>query len=240
MELIKRIGVAFVEPLLQRLADESSMSKRRLLIECLHVIGRAARDPIVAHLHDRRWFFVRNLVILLRMMNDPTVLQPLGHLVGYDNANVQFEVMRTFLHFNDPRADRYLIGKLESNDPGILINVTRLAANSRNPEVARKLSEILNRKLLKEADENIKSAVIKTLAEMALPDALPELERFLFSRSLLQTMQGNNLKIMAVRTLARYSAPAAVVLAEKVYRKTSGELARIAGQVCQQLKGKQL
>lgn len=240
MELIKRIGVAFVEPLLQRLADESSMSKRRLLIECLHVIGRAARDPIVAHLHDRRWFFVRNLVILLRMMNDPTVLQPLGHLVGYDNANVQFEVMRTFLHFNDPRADRYLIGKLESNDPGILINVTRLAANSRNPEVARKLSEILNRKLLKEADENIKSAVIKTLAEMALPDALPELERFLFSRNLLQTMQGNNLKIMAVRTLARYSAPAAAVLAEEVYRKTSGELARIAGQVCQQLKGQQL
>ena len=238
MELIKRVGPAFTEPLLQRLADEPSMSRRRLFMECLQLIGRAAREPIIAHLHDKRWFFVRNLVILLRMMNDPAVLKYMGHLVGYPNGNVQFEVMRTFLHFNDPRADRYLIKKLDSNDPGILINVARLAANSRHPEVARKLSEILNRKLLKESDENIKSAVIKSLTEMALPDAFPALELFLLSRGLLQTIQGNSLKIQAVRSLLRYSDPAAVTLAEQVSRKSSGELAQVAEQVFQQLSEK--
>jgi HEAT repeat protein len=240
MELIKRVGSAFTEPLLQRLADEPSMSRRRLFMECLQLIGRAAREPIIAHLHDKRWFFVRNLVILLRMMNDPAVLKYIGHLVGYPNSNVQFEVMRTFLHFNDPRADRYLIKKLESNDPRILINVTRLAANSRNPEVAQKLSEILNRKLLKESDENIKSAVIKSLAEMSLPDAFPELESFLLSRGLLQTMQGNSLKIEAVRSLLRYNDPAVADLAERVSRKSSGELAQVAKKVFQQLSEKRL
>jgi hypothetical protein len=238
MQLIKKVGIVFVEPLLKRLAEEPNMSKRRLFMECLQVIGPAARESIIAHLHDQRWYFVRNLVILLRMMNDPTVLQPLGHLVGYANANVQFEVMRTFIHFNDPRADRYLLKELDSNDPGILINVARLAANSRSPEVARKLSEILNRKLLKESDENIKGAVIKTLAEMAMAVALPEMERFLLTRNLLQSIQGNSLKIEAVRSLTRYSDPAALALAEKVRHKSSGELARVAGQVYQQLKGK--
>lgn len=238
MELIKRVGPAFTEPLLQRLADEPSMSRRRLFMECLQLIGRVAREPIIAHLHDKRWFFVRNLVILLRMMNDPAVLKYMGHLVGYPNSNVQFEVMRTFLHFNDPRADRYLIKKLESYDPRVLINVTRLAANSRNPEVAKKLSEILNRKLLKESDENIKSAVIKSLAEMSLPDAFPELELFLLSRGLLQTIQGNSLKIEAVRSLLRYSDPAVADLAERVSRKSSGELAQVAKKVFQQLSEK--
>lgn len=236
--LIKRVGTPFTAPLLERLSEEQSMAKRRLLMECLQGLGRNARGQIEAQLHDRRWFYVRNLVILLRTMEDPSVLQPLGRLVGYANPKVQFEVMRTFLHFNDPRADRYLIKEFDSSDPGVLLNAARLAANCRNPEVASKLSEVLNRKLLREKDENVKSAVIKSLAEMALPAALPGLERFLHSRGLFQAMQGNSLKIEAVQSLARYSDPAAADLAEEVYRKYSGDLARAAGQVCLQLRGK--
>lgn len=236
--LIKRVGTPFVKPLLERLVEEPGMSKRRLFMECLQVIGVAARDEILAQLHDRRWFFVRNLVILLRTMDDPSVLQPLGRLVGYANPKVQFEVMRTFLHFNDPRADRYLLKELESNDPSILLNVARLAANSENADVARNLSEVLNRKLFKESDENIKSVVIKSLAEIARPEALPAVARFLHSRSLLRSIKGDNLKVEAVKSLSRYSDPAAAELAEEVYRKYSGELARAAGKVCIHFNGK--
>ena len=236
--LIKRVKVPFVDPLLDRLVDEPSLSKRRLFMECLQMIGGDARAQIEARLHDNRWFFVRNLVILLRSMEDPAVLQPLGRLVGYANPKVQFEVMRTFLHFNDARADRYLLKELDSSDPGVLLNAARLAANSSNAEVARKLSEVLNRKLLKEVDENVKSVVIKSLAEMALAEALPGLEQFLHSRSLLRSLQGDSLKVEAVKSLGRYSDPAAATLAEEIYRKYSGELSRAAGQVCLKLKGK--
>ncbi len=236
--LIKRVRGPFVDPLLERLVEEPSMSKRRLFMECLQIVGKDARNQIEARLHDRRWFFVRNLVILMRSMNDSTVLQPLGRLVGYANDKVQFEVMRTFLHFNDPRADRYLLKELDSNDPGVLLNAARLAANSNSSDVARKLSEILNRKLLKEADENIKGVVIKSLAEMALPEALPALGRFLHGRSLMQSLKGNSLKVEAVKSLCRYNDPAAATLAEEVYRKYSGELARAAGQVCLHFNGK--
>jgi HEAT repeat protein len=206
-------------------------------MECLHVVGRDAREQVEARLHDRRWFFVRNLVILLRGMEDPDVLKPLGRLVGYANPTVQFEVMRTFIHFKDPRADRYLLKELESRDPAVLLQAARLAANSSNPEVASKLSEVLNRKFLKEADENIKSAVIKALAEMALPEALPGLRQFLQSRGLLKSFQSNSMKIEAVKSLGRYDCQDAVDLAEEVYRKASGELARAAGQVCMQKRG---
>ena len=237
--LIKRVGVPFATPLLECLSEEPSMSKRHLFMECLLEIGPAARNSVIARLQDKRWFFVRNMVILLREMNDPSILQPLGHLVGFKNANVQHEVMRTFLYFKDPRADRYLLRELDSNDPGVLLSVIRLASNSRDPEVARKLSEILNRKPLKETGEIVKRAVLKSLAEIALPEALPGLKRFLFSRRrLFQSMQEQSLKLEAVRTLARFSDPGAAALAELVYQKFSGELARVAGQVCLQLKGK--
>ena len=236
--LIKRVKKPFVDPLLELLVQEGSMSKRRLFMECLHVVGSDAREQIEARLHDRRWFFVRNLVVLLRGMEDPSVLKALGRLVGYANSTVQFEVMRTFIHFNDPRADRYLLKELDSKDPGVLLQAARLAANSSSPEVAAKLSGVLNRKLLKETDENVKSTAIKALAEMALPEALPGLRQFLHSRGLLQSFQGNTLKIEAVKTLGRYDSPDAVDLAEEVYHKASGELARAAGRVCLQKRRK--
>jgi HEAT repeat protein len=207
-------------------------------MECLHVVGSDAREQIEARLHDRRWFFVRNLVILLRGMEDPGVLKPLGRLVGYANPTVQFEVMRTFIHFNDPRADRYLLKELDSKNSRVLLQATRLAANCSSPEVAAKLSGVLNRKLLKETDDDVKSSAIKALAEMALPEALPGLRQFLHNRNLLQNFQSNNLKVEAVKTLVRYDSPEAVDLAEEVYRKASGELARAAGQVCLQKRGK--
>jgi hypothetical protein len=236
--LIKRVKKPFVDPLLDLLVQEGSMSKRRLFMECLHVVGSDAREQIEARLHDRRWFFVRNLVILLRGMEDPGVLKPLGRLVGYANPTVQFEVMRTFIHFNDPRADRYLLKELDSKNSRVLLQATRLAANCSSPEVAAKLSGVLNRKLLKETDDDVKSSAIKALAEMALPEALPGLRQFLHNRNLLQNFQSNNLKVEAVKTLVRYDSPEAVDLAEEVYRKASGELARAAGQVCLQKRGK--
>jgi hypothetical protein len=172
-------------------------------------------------------------------MDDPTVLQPLGHLVGYANARVQFEVMRTFLYYKDPRVEGYLLKELDSSDPATLRNAARLAISSRNPDIARKLAGILQLNLLTEADENVKETVIKSLAEMARSEALPGLERFLLGRSLVQTLHGNRLKIEAVKTLVRYSDPAAAALAEEVCRRSSGELARAAGEVLEELRGKQ-
>ncbi len=236
--MIKRVGAPFAGPLLERLAEEQGMSKRRLIMECLLLIGPAAREPIVERLHDRRWYFVRNLVILLREINDPAVLHPLGRLVGYAHPKVQFEVMSTFLHFKDPRADRYLLKELESRDPEVLHSAVRLAAKSRMPDVARKLTEILTQRLGAEDDERIKLSVIKSLAEMALPEALPELGKFLQSRSLLGAMQLNRLKLEVVKSLEHYESPQAAELAEEIYTKSSGDLARAAGKVCLQLKGK--
>jgi len=235
--LFRTIGKPVVDPILERLAVEEDRAKRRLLLECLRVMGTEALDGIVPRLHDHRWYFVRNLVILLRQMNEPAVLKHLNHLVDYAHTKVQFEVMRTFLHFGDSRAESYLLRELESKNTAKQIDAARLATNSPSGEVARKLAEVLNRKKLREDDAEVKSAVIKALAEMAHPEALPGLEKFLLSRNLLQTIQGNSLKIEAVKALQHYSEPSALSLAVRVRDKYSGELARTAGQVCLKLGG---
>ena len=102
----------FIEPLLDELASEGSMSLRQFYLAVLGDLGPAVRDAAVARLQDKRWYVVRNLLILLRSLNDPSVLKPIGHLFTHPHPQVQLEVMKTYLHFGDPRATRYLLKEL--------------------------------------------------------------------------------------------------------------------------------
>ncbi len=236
-EMISQIGIPFVEPLLDRLAEEPVMMRRRLYMEYLQCIGVQASGFIVRRLNDPRWYFVRNLVVLLREINDPEALRPLNRLFAHAHPKVRLEVMQTFLHFNDPRADRYLLHELEKTDVGFLNGIVRLAANSRNPEVACRLADLLNSRGNSESELALKGVIISSLAKMACAQALPGLAAFIESRSLFMSKALLRLKLEAVASLSRYDCAEAVMLASRIRQKSTGGIAEAAEKVCQQLRG---
>jgi hypothetical protein len=236
-EMIGKIGLPFVAPLLDHLADEEVMFRRRLYMECVKRIGTQAFGSIVNRLGDPRWYVVRNLVILLRELNDPEALRPLSQLFGHAHPKVQYEVIRACLHFNDPRADRFLLRELEQPDPGVRLGIVRLAANSRNPDVVRRLAELLNARGGSETDLALKSAIIATLAEMSCVEGLPGLAAFIESRSLFMAKPLLRLKLEAVASLGRYPGPEAADLAARLQKNSSGDIAQAAAKVSLQLRG---
>jgi HEAT repeat protein len=236
-EMIGKIGLPFVVPLLDCLADEEVMFRRRLYMECVKRIGAQAYGSIVKRLDDPHWYVVRNLVILLRELNDPEALRPLSRLFGHAHPKVQYEVIRTCLHLKDPRADRYLLRELERPDPSVQLGIVRLAANSRNPDVVRRLAELLNARGGSETDLALKSAIIATLAEMSCVEALPGLATFIESRSLFMAKPLLRLKLEAVASLGRYTSPEAAYLAARLQKNSSGDIAQAAAKVSSQLRG---
>jgi hypothetical protein len=237
-ELIKRVGKPFANHLLECLAVEPELSRRKLYMECLNELGTEAVNDIIKRLSDNRWFFVRNLVILLGRRNDTSVLKSIGFLVGHAHPKVRSEVLKIFLKHKDPRADRYLIRGLESDSTEDILNAVSLASLSHSEEVFCKLAKLLNRKALGEKDFTIKSTVISTLQKVAHKNTLPEISRFLKSGNLLKSAKITELKIKAVSSLVNYKELVAAEIADEVSRNATGELARVATSVHQQLKGK--
>jgi hypothetical protein len=233
--LIESIGVPFAGALLERLADEPSMSRRRLLMKCLVRIGPQVKIPIAARLSDKRWFFVRNMVVILRDIKDPAVVPLLGRLSGYNHPKVQFEVMNTYLQYGDERANRYLFKELASKNPASLLSAVRLAANSRNPRVISMLSKLLNARLPAECEQEVKASVIKALHESANDDVLPDLATFLLGKKLFGGNRNISLKIQAVAILGKIGTVDAGLLAGKVAQATSGELAQVSEDVLVQI-----
>ena len=236
-KMIGCIGIPFIAPLLDRLAEEPLMTRRRLYMDCLQRIGTQATGFIVGRLLDPRWYVVRNMVVLMREINDPEVLLPLGRLFTHPHPKVRYEVMRTCLHFNDPRAERYLLHGLEQTDTEFLTGIVRLAVHSRTPEVINKLIVLLNTRGSSEPELALKGAIIATLAEMGSAGALPGLGTFIEGKSLFISSALLKLKLEAVASLARYPRVAAMELATRLSQKASGEIARAAEKTCLKIRG---
>lgn len=224
--LIEEVGRPFAAPLLKRLGDEASMSRRRLFMGCLVRIGAQAQDVVAAQLKDPRWFFVRNMVVVLREINDPSVVPLLGSLSDYEHPKVQSEVLKTFLHYEDDRANLFLIKALSSRNSKKLLNAVRLAANSRDSRVVGMLAKLLSKRLSGEQELEVKGLAIKAMEESATEDVLPELANFFFGRKIFGGGKVESLKVSAVAILKQIGTVDAGIMAGQIAQSSSGELAK--------------
>jgi hypothetical protein len=229
--VILGIGDPFVEPLILRLAEESSMSLRHFYLECLYEIGDAAKESAVQHLTDRRWYVVRNMVILLRRFGDSAVLRHFRTIAGHSHPKVRQEVIRSLYAFRHVEADTLLLKEFRSSDHDILLAAIQLAEQSRNPGTLQCLRKILDMKMIATAEYELKQAAVKSLGKIANPVILPDLERILNQKSLFATNLLNRLKTDIVRSLEGYNILDVSSLLEKIRQSDTGELARIAAAV---------
>lgn len=225
--IISQIGAPCVAPLLERLAVEESMSLRRWYMECLLSLGQAARDGAVALLGDGRWYFARNLLVLLRQLNDPSVTISVRSLLGHHHPKVRQEAARTLLRFRDPQGEQWLLKGLESTDRETLLNALQLVDVNSGRRVRQQLMELLRRGGTA-ADPDVRCATVRSLAETGDTAALPELARILGSRSLLRGAALSRIKLEVIRALPRFPGEEPLRLLREAADRAGGELAAAA------------
>jgi HEAT repeat protein len=206
VELIKRVGSPFVEPLLDRLASEEDRTLRYFYLDLLGELGTMVREPTIRRLKDNRWFLVRNLIILLKNLNDPTILPSLHALLDHPHPRVRLELMQTLIKFNDPIAERIILQEMDSPDTGRCLKAIALAGITRNRLVSQKLLEFLKQRGLGKTILPIKKASVHALGEIGDPSVLPALQDILKTRTLFRRHAASNLKLEIIKSLQKYPA----------------------------------
>jgi len=236
-ELIKKIGHPFIEPLLDRLAEEQNRQLRHYFLELLPGLGDAVKNSAIRRLNDPRWFVIRNLVIVLRNLNDPSVAGSLHSILEHPHPRVRDEVLRTLIKFNDPSAKRILLHEMESNDSNRRLKAITLAGMTRHREASPKLLEFLNLRGLDKHTFSLKKASVYALAEIGDPSVLPFVEAALKKRSFLFRQKARLLKTLIIDSLAMYPAPQAALILQNIATKGPRGLAEQASGVMNKLKG---
>jgi HEAT repeat protein len=219
---------------LERLAEETSLSIRRFYIDLLLKMGNVVKNGALSRLRDRRWYFVRNLVLILRNLGDPSVLPAIKKLRGHRHPRVREEVFRTLSYFQDPDAEQMLLEDLSSPEREIQRGAAQLAEDSRHPAVLNKLLELLNRGGIFGADLDFKIELIWTLARIGNPESFPYLERLLRSRNFLHRQSMNRLKTEAIGSLEFYPAQEATLFLQKFSKDR--ELGNVVSQTLKKIQ----
>lgn len=234
--LIQKVGKPFIDPMLDRLAEEENITIRRFFLEHLRRMAPLARESVLARLEDKRWYFVRNLLIILRHSMDPRLTGHLRQVASHPHPKVRQKVTEILLIAGDPEGDRLLLNDLTGDNPAFRLHAIQQAERSSHPDVAAALMGILQRKGFSPEAMTEKKASIRALADLGDARAIPVLERFMKKWFLFRHAQAMELKKEIIRTLVRYREKCAVELLERIKKSMNTSLSALASEQLSSIK----
>ncbi|MBA4391275.1 MAG: hypothetical protein C0399_10100 [Syntrophus sp. (in: bacteria)] len=235
-KLIMLIGPPSIEPLLDRLAEEETRALRLYYLELLKGLGVTVKDPAIRRLGDRRWYFIRNLLVILRHLNDPSILDSIHGLFDHSHTRVKQELLHTLLALGDPKAYRGLLNEMSSSDTDRCLKAIMLAGMTQNSEVTQKLVGFLKKRGLGKTSLEIKKAAVHALADIGNPSVLPVLQDVLKSFSLFLRRKSHLLKLEIVESLVKYPAGEVSSILNDIAHGRSAILAKRALLIMKTLK----
>lgn len=230
-DLIQGVGKPFVEPLLDRLAEEERITFRRYYLDQLFKMSDKAKDAVCARLGDSRWYFIRNLVDILEHSGDREILAHVRKVAGFPHPKVRQRVIDVLLAIDDPEGDRLLLQDLLSRDAEVRKSAIQLCGRSRSPEIAAALRSILVKRGMSPVEFMEKKSAIQALAEIGDSNAFSLFDRMLRRRHFIRLSLWRSLKIEIVCSLGKYKDPTASALLQEVAKSGQREIAGLAAQL---------
>ncbi len=211
--LIELLGVAASRALLIALADEDNLGRRRRLFDFAVALGPSIVPAATKFLEDNRWYVVRNMILLLRGVNDRSSLPDIRRCARHPDLRVRMEAIKTLLAF-EPAVPRALLEEaIHASDPKLAEAAITLVGNYGIKEAVDPLLHVIRGSDIFGARRALRIRVIKALGELGVPAALPRMQRF-FSNSRLP-WPARDERRAAFESLAGYAADARAALVKK-------------------------
>lgn len=173
-------GNLLIWRLTDRLAEEPLAHNRKTLCELLISKGPAAQPVLFEYLCDARWHVVRNIVSILGDIRSPAAASRLRDCLSHEDVRVRWETVRALSRIGGDEALRVLLHPLQAaSNLGLCRQVLLAIATLQNPlavpELVRKLKSLRKNA----ANLELCKAIIKTLGDMGLIEAVPALTEIL-------------------------------------------------------------
>lgn len=159
--------------LLDVLAAEGKMNVRRILCQIISIVGEQDRDALYERLHDSNWYIVRNVVMILGMMNDKKSGSHLHGLLYHENVRVRLEVLKSLCLTEDSQAFGCLVDRLTDENPTVRQFCIEWLGNLHDRRAITVLLRVLKKFDPLGFSTALKKEAITSLGELGAKEALP-------------------------------------------------------------------
>ena len=148
------------EVMLELLADEADRAARIFIIDLVKDLGKNHILMIGDRLSDKRWYFVRNIVVILGESKTEQALAFLRKAAEHKDVRIRQEVVKGLIYIGGKRAAGVMMKLLRDTDPDIQLMAIRGLAdlNGVGAEEAKAFAELLADRPLKKRSRNLRSS----------------------------------------------------------------------------------
>ena len=227
---ICEIGEPYAELLIERLGREEEMSRRKTWMKILVELGNKGHQIILQMLNDKRWFLVRNLLIVLGQQRDSIPMKAVHQLTNHTHPKVRQEALRIIFRHNPATANRMLLKELSSGNKEALFSAIQLAEYSQDTKVLRQLHHLVQAEIHSEEDLHLKQQILDTLAYLRNPESIPILAKLLKRKGFIRTRRQKEFQLEIIKRLGTYPKQATEPLLNSIINgrdRTQIKLAKI-------------
>jgi|GEM_PF-2425425 hypothetical protein len=203
-ETVLQFGKKGVNYLIELLSEEEDKFTRSLLVDLIVEFGPQALDVIEKKLDDHRWYVVRNMILILRKMEDRSLLPKIQLLCNHSNFRVKIEALKSLLYFNSPSGIHYLKKFLNNGNEFIRDSALSLAGAFKVREVIDVLLQNLKKLKMNRRDFNNKLKIVQVLGQIGDPHAIEYLRKEIRKIYLIHWRRGKELKRAIYNSLKNY------------------------------------
>jgi hypothetical protein len=180
--LILALGASASRGLLEALAAEQDRGRRLRLIELAASLGAAIVPETRRLLADPRWYVVRNMVLLLRRVQDRSAMSEILRCADHADLRVRLEAIRALFAF-DSKVPRDLLARtINHPDPRLAEAAVLLSGQHGIMQATDLLVEILLRWDFFGRHRSMRLKALRALADLGDAAVLPRLGRFFRER----------------------------------------------------------
>ena len=227
-DYITEVGEPYTELLIDRLGHEKQITQRKTWMKLLIKLGSKGHQIIIQALQDKRWYLVRNLLIVLGRQKKAPPMKAVHQLTTHPHPKVRQEALRILFRYNSATANRLLLKELSCGNKQVLSATIPLAKLSQDEKVLDQLHQIINIEHLNEENFALKKQILDTLATLGKPKSIPILAKLLKKKGLIRTQRQKQLQLEIIKTLGSYPFNIVEPLINSLIKGRNREHSRLA------------
>jgi hypothetical protein len=229
-ELLQIFGINSLGAICELLGRVEKLKMRKVIIEVLVELGRDDPQVFAPVLSDPRWYLVRNVVLVLSLMDTAVALEMIVGLVSHKEARIRKEVLGFLERSSDPKAKAYILKFLRDESSALRIKALQILAREGLSFGLKPALALATAPDFKSKDIAEKKAIYEAIGELGSEQVIPLFSEMLLKKQWFRKSLDKETAICAVAGLMKMRNAAALQLLEDARNQRSAEIRGIIEQ----------
>jgi HEAT repeat protein len=176
-ECLKLLGSPAVNMLLDALASEEEMKRRRIICQALENVGQNSIDALASKIEGSEWYLVRNIVSIMGRAKNLKAADYLAKTITHSDSRVRSETISAVAGIKGSRASSLLVQALKDPDLKLASKAAKYLGARKAEEAVSELIKIASKFDPLGKSHELKIAAIESLGRIGSPTPLSFLKK---------------------------------------------------------------